>query len=278
MRANAGGAREAALAIATGLGTCGQQTVILQDRNNTIVRLLPGAIVAKVGTSHFRDARLKSLDRDLAVVSHLLACGAPVIQPTRAVAAGPHRWQGLTVTLCEYVEPVAGPDPAPADTRRRYGRVHEALCDFGGEPPVFMLELDDAGRLLQPERSPALAGADRLFLVGVVGEIEATVATVRRPWRPPHGSRTTRTAPDRDRSVAGRFRNGVRRARRVDLAALDDDALGFFPESDRGLILTMRRMRSVCVAAKCWVAPERAPQLREPAHVHLKLLSGQRLD
>jgi hypothetical protein len=40
----------------------------------------------------------------------------------------------------------------------------------------------------------------------------------------------------------------------------------------------MRRMRSVCVAAKCWVAPERAPEVREAAHVHLKLLRGEEPD
>jgi len=54
--------------------------------------------------------------------------------------------------------------------------------------------------------------------------------------------------------------------------------LGFFPDADRALISTLRRMRSVCVATKCWVAPERAPEVREAANVHLMLLRGQRLD
>jgi aminoglycoside/choline kinase family phosphotransferase len=62
-----------------------------------------------------------------------------------------------------------------------------------------------------------------------------------------------------------------------DLAALADDALVFFA-ADYELIPMMRRMRSVCLAAKCWVAPERAPELREAADVHLNLLRGQPLD
>ena len=62
-----------------------------------------------------------------------------------------------------------------------------------------------------------------------------------------------------------------------DLAALADEALASFPQADRDLIGTMRRMRSACVAAKCWVAPERAPQLHEAAQVHLKLLRGHQL-
>ena len=63
-----------------------------------------------------------------------------------------------------------------------------------------------------------------------------------------------------------------------DLAALGDDALALFPDADHDLISTLGRMRNVCVAAKCWVAPERDPELREAADVHLKLLRGQPVD
>jgi hypothetical protein len=63
-----------------------------------------------------------------------------------------------------------------------------------------------------------------------------------------------------------------------DLAALGDEELAFFPDADRELIDAMRRMRSVCVAVKCWVAPDRAPMLRGGADVHLKLLRGQALE
>jgi hypothetical protein len=63
-----------------------------------------------------------------------------------------------------------------------------------------------------------------------------------------------------------------------DLAALDDAALTLFPRVDRELILLLRRMRSACVAAKCWTEPTRAPDVFEAAHVHLKLLRGEPLD
>ena len=47
------------------------RTQILKDSNNTIVHLQPAPIVAKVGTSHFRDAGLESLERELTVARHL---------------------------------------------------------------------------------------------------------------------------------------------------------------------------------------------------------------
>jgi hypothetical protein len=48
--------------------------------------------------------------------------------------------------------------------------------------------------------------------------------------------------------------------------------------ADHELISMMRRMRSVSVAAKCWVSPDRAPEVREAAEVHLNLLRGQQPD
>lgn len=98
----------AALAIASRLGVRAERPVVLTDWNNTIVRLLPSSIVAKVGTSHFGDSELESLERELEVASHLAASAAPVIAPTRDVAAGPHHLRGLTMTLWEYERPVAG--------------------------------------------------------------------------------------------------------------------------------------------------------------------------
>jgi len=72
---------------------------ILKDSNNTIVRLAPLPLVAKVGTSNFRDASLEALDRELEVARHLASKHAPIVFPSRDVSAGPHRAASLTVTL-----------------------------------------------------------------------------------------------------------------------------------------------------------------------------------
>jgi hypothetical protein len=79
----------AALTVAAGLGIHAQRAVILKDWNNTIIRLSPVPIVAKVGTSHFGDARLESLEREVAVAAHLAARGAPWSRRARASLPGP---------------------------------------------------------------------------------------------------------------------------------------------------------------------------------------------
>jgi hypothetical protein len=63
-----------------------------------------------------------------------------------------------------------------------------------------------------------------------------------------------------------------------DVAALDEAALHVFSDVNGELIALLRRIRSACVAAKCWVEPNRAPEVFEAAHVHLKLLRRERLD
>ena len=269
----------AALGVAAQLGVDARRAVVLADRNNTVVRLARTPIVAKVGTSHFRDARLESLQREVAVATHLAAAGAPVVPPTRELPPGPHVWQNLTLTLWEYIEPVRDGPPAAAELAAAIKVVHRVLAGFCGSLPPFTLELDDARTLLQPHRSPTLHRVDRRFLLSVVSEMRAALATLETAWRPlhgsPHGGNWIVTT---DGPLLLDFETACSGPLEWDLAALGDEVCDLFPDADRELIPTMRRMRSVCVAAKCWVAPERAPELREAAHVHLRLLRGQPLD
>jgi Phosphotransferase enzyme family len=265
---------EAALDVAAGLGLRAEHPVVLADRNNTIIRL--GSIVAKVGTSHFRDARLESLQRELAVSAHLAARGAPVIPPARDLPPGPHQSRGMTVTLWEYVEPVPDAAPAPSELAAAIKLVHEALGSFAGSLPRFDLELEDAKALLHPDRSPALQAEDRRFLLSVIAELEATLPPGGSPLHgSPHADNWLMSA---DGPLLLDFETACRGPVEWDLTTLGDDVHAFFPDADRELISSLGRMRSVCVAAKCWVAPERAPQLREAAEVHLKLLRGERVD
>jgi hypothetical protein len=265
--------------VAAGLGIEAPQATVLADWNNTVVLLVPTTIVAKVGTSHFRDARLESLERELALTAYLAARGAPVIRPVRDVSPGPHVWRDLVVTLWEYVEPVGGAALLGTEVAAAIKVVHAALADFDGTVPPFTLELDDAERLLKPDRSPALEPVDRTFLLSVIDDVRSELGTLRSACRPLHGSpHSANWLVSADGPLLLDFETACRGPLEWDLAALDNEALGYFPYADRESILIMRRMRSVCVAAKCWVAPERAPQLREAAHVHLRLLRGQRLD
>jgi len=274
-----GRALEAAVSVVESLGVVAERPVILADSNNTIVWLAPTPIVAKVGTSHFRDAELESLTRELAVAAHLARHGAPIVAPAGGLAAGPHCWRDLTLTLWQYVEPIGEVVLEPAEAAAVLSAVHDALAAFPGSLPPFDLELADARRLLLPLRSPTLADSDRRFLLSVIDELEETLAGRMCVARPLHGSphagnwlRTTKGLLLLD------FETACRGPLEWDLAALDDAAVHLFADVDIELVALLRRMRSVCVAAKCWVEPNRAPEVHEAARIHLKLLHGEPLD
>jgi hypothetical protein len=183
------------------------------------------------------------------------------------------------MTLWQYERPVAGAALVPSRMAAAIATVHRALAEYQGALPDFRLELDDARRCLRPERSVALTPADRRFLLGVVSEVEAPLAAASAPRRPLHGSpHHANWLVSANGPLLLDFETACCGPVEWDLSALPDDALAFFPDADRKLVTTMRRMRSVCVAAKCWVAPERGPELREAARIHLSVLRGRPLD
>ena len=271
-------ALQAAIAVARSLGLRATRPGIIADSNNTIVHLAPTPIVAKVGTSHFRDAELESLERELTVAMHLANQDAPTVRPARNVPPGPHKVGSAALTLWEHVGSLPGADLESSQTASALRAVHQALSDFSGSLPWFMVELKDAGRLLQPDRS-ALPATDRSFLVDVLDDVETSLAARKMESQSLHGSPhggnwlVTASGP-----ILLDFETACTGPAEWDLAALDDAAVALFPDVDHELIGVLRRMRSLCVAAKCWVEPNRAPEVGEAARVHLKLLRGQPLD
>lgn len=165
----------------------------------------------------------------------------------------------------------------PAEVAAALQSVHEAFTDFPSPLPPFTLELADAIRLLQPDRSPALTPDDRQFLLQVVDELGAALSGLLDETRPLHGSpHGGNWLPAARGLLLLDFETACRGPSEWDIGALDDRAAAFFPEADLELIALLR-MRSACVAAKCWVEPNRAPEVFDAAHVHLKLLRGQPL-
>ena len=173
-------ATAAALRIARELGIDARQPRILKDSNNTIVHLGPAPVVAKVGTSHFRDAKLESLARELAVATHLAERGSSIVGPAPDVHPGPHVRQDITLTLWRYVEPLRGAPVRPAETALALRAVHEDLNDFPGSlspsPSSWKMPDDSSSRTgRRPSRLP------------IVGSCRASWTRCRpnsRPSRP----------------------------------------------------------------------------------------------
>jgi hypothetical protein len=252
---------------------------ILKDSNNTIVHLAPLPLVAKVGTSYFRGASLEALDRELDVTRHLAPKQAPIILPSRDVPAGPHRAAGLIVTLWQFYEDLGAPED-----ERAFGpllaRVHEALLDYSDPLPPFTIELDDVERILQDRaRLRRLGDHDHACLRTVHQEVQTQISSMALEHRPlpgsPHSGNWLNTPQG---LLLLDFETACRGPVEWDLSAMGDEALQAFGPIDQELLGLVRRMRSLCVAVKCWIDPERAPEVGEAAGVHLRRLRGQPLD
>lgn len=207
---------------------------VLKDSNNTIVHLAPAPLVAKVGTSHFRDAELEALDRELAVALHLAAKEAPIVQPSSEVPSGPHRVEDLTITLWQFYEAI----PMPPKDSRSLGHdlviVHEALRDYPGELPSFATELADADRLLgDSSRLGRLSDRDYEFLRDVPAELSPAVSNLVFDGQPLHGSPhsgnwlLTASGP-----LLLDFETACRGPLEWDLSAMGDEEIAVFPSVD----------------------------------------------
>ena len=250
---------------------------ILKNSNNTIVHLAPAPVVAKVGTSHFRGVALETLERELAVARHLAGKDVPIVRPTRDVPAGPYEAQGSIVTLWQFYEAQSADSLGATELATRLRAVHEALRDITEPLPPFLVELEDAARLLSDlERRSVLPDADLRLLQDVHVSLRTHLISETLSSRPLHGSPhegnwlATGSGP-----LLLDFETACRGPLEWDLSALGDDVASMFPGADRDLLAILRRMRSLCVAVKCWIEPDRAPEVFEAAHVHLRLLRGE---
>jgi hypothetical protein len=262
----------AAVAAARELGLDPTSPSVLQDWNNTIVRLAPLPLVAKVSTSPLADGS-RSLAREVSVAAHLAARGAPVIPPATLLPPGPHHVEGLVLTMWEYCagEPVDESDAESAGTA--LAAVHEAFRDYPGDLPRFDEQIDEVGRLLGREDAlPALSRTDRAFLQGQHGLIAEALSLRRFEERPLHGEAHLGNAL---RATDGLrwfdFESACRGPVEWDVTTLPERGRGAY-EVDAGLLQLLGRARSLCVAVWCWVQPDRAPEVTEAAHVHLRLL------
>jgi hypothetical protein len=269
----------AAHALAQSFGVPVTALRVLKDSNNTIVHLSPAPLVAKVGTSHFRDAELEALDRELAVGLHLAAKQAPTVRPSSDVSPGPHEVGGLTVTLWQFYDAVSTPPPASSSLGPSLSIVHDALRDYPGALPSFEVEMVDAARFLA-DRSKLgrLSDRDYEFLRGVHAELAPAVSNLGLDGQPLHGSpHSGNWLSTHSELLLLDFETACRGPLEWDLSAMGDDDIRAFPSVDREALSLLRRVRSLCVAVKCWIEPDRAPEVAEAADVHLRLLRGEAL-
>ncbi len=258
----------AASAVARAHGLDPAEPVVLQDWNNTVVHLRPLPLVARVSTSPLAPLA-RSLERELAVASHLAARAAPVIPPSHLLPSGPHEHAGLLLTFWEYVEGRLAAHEDAAAAGVALAEVHRAFAGFDGDLPSFREQLGAVERLLE-DAPLSLAEGDRAFLRELYARLARELPECDE--RPLHGEAHLANAMVTHDGIRWfDFESVCRGPLEWDLSALPDEAHGAFGDADAHLLALLRRLRSLCVAVWCSVQPDRAPEVAEAADFHLRL-------
>jgi hypothetical protein len=146
-------ATAAATEVATRLGVADGPPEILHEKSNVLVRL--GSVVARVpGTTRLhRPDPAAWLARDVSVSRYVAARGVRVVSPLEGDLAGPHRSDGLPVTLWHFTPHDPGYRFGPGEVARSLSDLHSALRDYPGELPANG-PLDEIGRMLDALSDP----------------------------------------------------------------------------------------------------------------------------
>jgi hypothetical protein len=147
----------AAQAVARHHGVDCDEAVTIAAGSNVLVHLKPAPIVARVmtGTALLHEDVEQWLAREVAVGAFAAERSDLVVPPTDLLPPGPHRQDGLWMTLWRFVaHDAAAPLPAPSELGRSLRGLHVVLADFPGDLAPFS-EMRDGLELLLAELRPS---------------------------------------------------------------------------------------------------------------------------
>ena len=179
----------AAVAEAAAHGVRCDRPEVLADRANTLVRLDPAPVVARVATTTgvLRAGARDALAREVALAGYLAGAGAPVVPPAGVLPPGPHVRDGLTLTFWPYLPPAGPPAPSPARFGGMLRELHTVLAGYPEPLPYLGTPYGDIAAVLDGALPPGAAPVlpDRRALGERFARLRAELDG--RPGRPLHG-------------------------------------------------------------------------------------------
>jgi hypothetical protein len=170
----------AAQAVAREHGVDCDEAVRIAAGSNVLVHLKPAPVVARVmtGTVVLHDDPGQWLAREVAVGAFLAARTDLAVPPTDLMPPGPHKRDGLWMTLWRFVAPddAQGAPPGPGELGASLRALHAALAGFPGDLAPLSGIRDWLTRLLgelRPSDALSLPDIDRLH-----GRLEALAPVV----------------------------------------------------------------------------------------------------
>ncbi|MEE1940802.1 aminoglycoside phosphotransferase family protein [Streptomyces sp. TRM 70361] len=250
----------AAVSTAASLGLAADDAIVLQDSNRLTLRLLPCDVVARVAPVAQQAARL-----EIELARRLAGAGCPVAAPEPRVGPRVHEWDGFAVTLWTYHGPVASREISPADYARALERLHVGMRGLDIPVPHFTDRVEQARRLLaDPDRTPALADADRELLGDTLRSLGRAIGERGGAGQPLHGE-------PHPGNVLGTGNGPLfidletccRGPVEFDLAHAPEEVGAHYPGADRALLRECRILVLAMITTWRWDRDDRLPGGRE---------------
>lgn len=248
----------AVTSIVTELGLPVGGAVVLQNSNKLGLRLTPCDVFARV--AHVGQ-EVAQFEVDLA--QRLAEAGYPVCPLESRVDPIVYTRDGFAVTLWTYFESVT-PHVAPIDYAGALERLHAGMRGVDAASPRFTDRVAEAEEIVtDPDRSPELAEADRVFLSGRLGSLRKAIEG-RGPVEQllhgePHPGNVLGTAYG---PVFIDLETCCRGPVEFDLAHVPEAVCAHYPNLDRGLLDDCRELILAMVAAWRWDRGDQFPNGR----------------
>lgn len=178
-------AEAAVAACARELGLAFDEPVTVRGLTNTLVRLAPSAVLARVATSPDAGDGPERIDRELTVLAFLHDRGTPVVAPAEGLPLRAHERDGFRFVFLRFYEQLGRPSQLEAGRALR--RVHDTLLDYAGELPALQLLLDRVDALIAGSALDELSAADRELCLSVHERVSAGFTSAAWEPRPLHG-------------------------------------------------------------------------------------------
>jgi aminoglycoside phosphotransferase (APT) family kinase protein len=258
----------AATSVAASLDLPTHDAVVLHQSNKLALRLTPCDVLARVAPI---GQEVAQFEVELAQRFAKLGCPAAALEPR--VEPFVYARDGFAVTLWTYYEPVT-PSVSPAEFAAALERLHAGMREIDVPSPRFTHRIADAERIVtDPDRSPALAGADRVLLTSRLANLRQAIddrgAAEQLLHGEPHPGNVLST---KHGPLFIDFETCCRGPVEFDLAHVPEAVCGHYPSVDQGLLNDCRQLVLAMVAAWRWDHSDQFPDGRRMGEVLLRLL------
>ncbi|MFE6491705.1 aminoglycoside phosphotransferase family protein [Streptomyces sp. NPDC057747] len=160
----------AATSVAASLDLPANDAIVLHNSNKLALRLMPCDVFARVAPV---GQEVAQFEVDLA--QRLTEVGCPVCPLEPRADPRVHTRDGFAVTLWTYYEPVT-PHTSPVDYAKALELLHAGMREVDVPSPRFTDRITEAEEVVaDPDRSPELTDADRVFLSGRLASLRRAI-------------------------------------------------------------------------------------------------------